>query len=182
MSVSTCQSNELTELERQYVLLTQNGLPIIDKPYHWLAEQLSISVDETLAMTKSFLERGIIRRIAAVPNHYKLGYKFNGMTVWDIDDKQASKFGEAVGKLPFVSHCYLRPRHLPKWNYNLFAMVHGTTAAEIQQYRKQIKQLLTEVLVDRNSDDVNQDNHTKSNDMLTSTKILKKTGLRLKKK
>ena len=182
MLASTCQSNELSELERKFVLLTQNGLPITEKPYHWLAEQLAISVEDTLSMTQSFVERGIIRRIAAVPNHYKLGYKFNGMTVWDIKDSVASEFGEKVGKLPFVSHCYLRPRHLPSWNYNLFAMVHGKTPEEIQQYRSQIKDLLKEVLVERNSNDANQGVVTRSNDMLTSTKILKKTGLRLKQK
>ncbi len=182
MSVSTCQSNELTPLERQYIVLTQNGLPIVEQPFHWLAEQLSLSVEQTLAMTESLKNRGIIRRIAAVPNHYKLGYQFNGMTVWDIDDEHASKFGEMVGQLPFVSHCYLRPRHLPHWRYNLFAMVHGTSADEIQQYRSQIKELLQDVLVTRDRDDVNQGEQLPSNDMLTSTKILKKTGLRLKAK
>ncbi len=181
MSVSTSPSDALTPLERQYILHTQNGLPIVAKPYHWIAEQLDISIEQTLALTKDFQERGIIRRIAAVPNHYKLGYTFNGMTVWDIDDEQASTFGDAVGKLPFVSHCYLRPRHLPSWNYNLFAMVHGKTPEEIQHYRSQIKELLKEVLLTR-EDDVSQSVPIKSNDMLTSTQILKKTGLRLKRK
>lgn len=175
MSVSTYPSEQLSQLERQYILLTQNGMPVVAKPFHWLAEQLEVTVDDVISMTKSFQERGVIRRIAAVPNHYKLGYRFNGMTVWDIDDKQASKFGDAVGKLPFVSHCYLRPRHLPSWNYNLFAMVHGKTPEEIELYRGQIKDLLTDILQDRGT-------KTKSYDMLTSTEILKKTGLRLKKK
>jgi DNA-binding Lrp family transcriptional regulator len=170
----------LTALERQYILLTQNGLPIIEKPYHHIAEQMEIGVEQVLALTNSMLDRGIIRRIAAVPNHYKLGYQFNGMTVWDIDDEQAEKFGDAVGRLPFVSHCYLRPRHLPQWNYNLFAMVHGKKPEEIAKYRGQIKELLKEVLVTRNYDS-GQQSLTQSNDMLTSTAILKKTGLRLKR-
>jgi DNA-binding Lrp family transcriptional regulator len=181
MSAFTSPSDALSPLERRYILLTQNGLPIVAKPYHWIAEQLDIGVEQVLALTKDFQERGVIRRIAAVPNHYKLGYKFNGMTVWDIDDEQASKFGDAVGKLPFVSHCYLRPRHLPRWNYNLFAMVHGKTEQEIQHFRSQIKELLKEVLVSR-EDDVSQSIPTQCNDMLTSTQILKKTGLRLKRK
>jgi len=169
----------LTEQERQYILLTQNGIPIIEKPYHAIAEQMNLSVEQVLTLTKSMQERGIIRRIAAVPNHYKLGYQYNGMTVWDIDDAQAEKLGDAVGRLPFVSHCYLRPRFLPEWNYNLFAMVHGKTPESIAEYRGQIKELLKEILVTRNHD-TGQNSITKSNDMLTSTAILKKTGLRLK--
>lgn len=176
----TKEKPSLTALERQYILLTQNGLPIIEEPYHAIAKEMDISVKQVLALTNDMLDRGIIRRIAAVPNHYKLGYQFNGMTVWDIDDEQAEKFGDAVGRLPFVSHCYLRPRHLPQWNYNLFAMVHGKTPESIAKYRGQIKELLKEVLVTRNNDS-GQQILTQSNDMLTSTAILKKTGLRLKK-
>jgi len=186
-SPTASKKPELSELERKYILLTQNGLPLIPKPYDWLAKELAISVEQVLAMTNDFLARGVIRRIAAVPNHYKLGYKFNGMTVWDVKDEHASKFGDAVGKLPFVSHCYLRPRHLPHWNYNLFAMVHGKTPEEIDQYRDQIKDLLADVLQDRCNEN-NQDKseakpeiNCKTNDMLISTQILKKTGLRLKK-
>ncbi|MGB1262182.1 MAG: Lrp/AsnC family transcriptional regulator [Cognaticolwellia sp.] len=170
----------LSPLERQYVLLTQSGLPIIAQPYHWLADQLSLNVDEVLAMTKDLKARGIIRRIAAVPNHYKLGYRYNGMTVWDVQDQHVSEMGKAVGRLPFVSHCYLRPRHLPRWNFNLFAMVHGKTQQEVQQYRTQIKDLLINVLQQRN-DDPDQGEKFKTNDILISTEILKKTGLRLKR-
>ena len=180
MSVSICQSSELTLLERQYILATQNGLPIVERPYDVIADKLNISVEQVLSLTKDLQQRGIIRRIAAVPNHYKIGYKFNGMTVWDVDDDKIQEFGQRVGNLPFVSHCYQRPRHLPHWNYNLFAMVHGKNQQEIQEFRSQIKELLNDVLVQRNHDS-GQGNPSKSNDMLTSTQILKKTGLRLKK-
>ena len=200
MSDSICQSNArkakqqthknppLSALERQYILLTQDGLPLVAEPYHVLAQQLEISVAQVLAMTNDLLARGVIRRIAAVPNHYKLGYRYNGMTVWDVRDDVAQKFGEAVGKLDFVSHCYLRPRHLPQWNYNLFAMVHGRSESDIQHYREQIKHLLSEVLQNHQQDEnlssldnASSNNGLKSNDMLTTTRILKKTGLRLKK-
>lgn len=162
---------ELTDLERQYILLTQKGLPIIAQPYHWLAEQLSInmdaeiSVEEVLTLTRDLKARGVIRRIAAVPNHYKLGYNQNGMTVWDVEDRHASRLGKIIGALPFVSHCYLRPRHLPTWSFNLFAMVHGKTPEDINYYRQQIENILASSLREHN--------------MLKSTKILKKTGLRL---
>jgi siroheme decarboxylase len=165
--------DQLSALERKYIVLTQKGLPLSAKPYHWLAKQLAITVEQTLAMTNDLLERGIIRRIAAVPDHYKIGYVFNGMTTWDVADDKALEFGEKVGDLPFVSHCYLRPRHLPLWNYNLFAMIHAKDELQLKKYQMQIKSLLVDVL---------QHHQGKSHDVLTSTKILKKTGLRLKSK
>jgi len=82
---------------------------------------------------KSMQDSGVIRRIAAVPNHYSLGYKANGMPVWDVPDERVSELGQKVGQLDFVSHCYHRPRYLPEWPYNLFAMVHAHNRDEASQ-------------------------------------------------
>ena len=58
-------------------------------------------------------QHGIIRYIGAVPNHYKLGYRFNKMTVWNIPDEIIDELGQKIGQLDFVSHCYHRPRQCP---------------------------------------------------------------------
>jgi hypothetical protein len=73
-----------------------------------------------------------------------------------------------VGALDFVSHCYLRPRALPDWPYNLFAMVHGRDRTEVENKRARIATLLGLAC--------------RSSDVLYSTRILKKTGLRLAQK
>jgi DNA-binding Lrp family transcriptional regulator len=87
------------------------------------------------------------------------------MTVWDVDDEWVDSLGQQVAELPFVSHCYQRPRHLPDWPYNLFAMVHGKTAEEAEQQVALIANLLG--------------SSAREHSVLYSTKILKKTGLRL---
>ena len=108
---------------------------------------------------------GLLGRIAAVPNHYAIGYRANGMTVWDVDDAVVDALGEQVGALPFVSHCYRRPRHPPRWTYNLFAMVHGRTRADTDAQVAAIAAVLG--------------THCRAHDVLYSTRLLKKTGLRL---
>ena len=45
------------------------------------------------------LAAGVIRRIGAVPNHYALGYRANGMSVWDVEDARLPELGPAVGAL-----------------------------------------------------------------------------------
>lgn len=174
MSVSTFPSEQsadtnyqLCATDRQLILATQAGLPLTADPWATLGEQLGIRADEVLARFQRMRDAGVLRRVAAVPDHYKLGYRFNGMTVWDIDDKAVSTMGQRVGELPFVSHCYRRPRHQPWWTYNLFAMVHGTSRQEVEDKASQIKDLLGETC----------SGHT----ILYSSAILKKTGLRLKK-
>ena len=71
-----------------------------------------------------------------------------------------------MGALDFVTHGYRRPRHLPDWPYNLVAMVHGKTRDEVFEKVAKISDLL---------DDADQ-----GHEVLFSTKILKKTGLRIK--
>ncbi len=155
----------LTALERQLIQLTQAGLPLVAEPYVLLAEQLGVSVEEVMHALQRMQATGIIRRIGVVPNHYKLGYRYNGMTVWDVDDDLIDVLGAQVGQLAFVSHCYHRPRHLPDWPYNLFAMIHAKTDAVAQQQVAQIAQLLGV--------------HQRAHEVLYSTRILKKTGLRI---
>lgn len=159
---------ELTPKEVQQALelvrLTAAGLPLVDDPWAWIASQMKLDIDDTLQLLRRLQCCSAIRRIAAVPNHYRLGYLHNGMTVWDVCDAQVDRLGALLSSQAFVSHCYRRPRRTD-WRYNLFAMVHGRSASEIDQYRQQLRALLGTA--------------NKADEMLVSSAILKKTGLRL---
>jgi DNA-binding Lrp family transcriptional regulator len=159
--------DDWTQLDRQIILATQPGLPMVAEPYRQIADQLNIDVELVKKRLKKMRENGQIRRIGIVPNHYKLGYVANGMSVWDIPDELIQTLGDAVGKLDFVSHCYHRPRFLPDWPYNLFAMVHGHDRDEVLEKVEQIANLLGK--------------NSRAHDVLFSTRILKKTGLRIGK-
>lgn len=156
---------ELDAIDRQLIVLTQSGLPLIERPYHRLAEQLSVTADQVMQRLRVMQEHGVIRRIGAVPNHYKLGYGFNGMTVWDVEDEMIDVLGASVAELPFVSHCYQRPRHLPDWPYNLFAMIHAKTEQDANRQIQKVAELLA--------------GQVRSHQVLYSSRILKKTGLRI---
>ncbi len=155
----------LDDTDRKIISVTQSGLSIEQEPYKKVANNIGISQDEVLQRLKQLLSCGIIRRIGAVPNHYKLGLTANGMTVWDVGDSKVSELGNIIGQLDFVSHSYQRPRHLPIWRYNMFAMVHGSNKDEVNEKVKQIENLLGK--------------NCKAHETLFSTAILKKTGLRL---
>lgn len=159
--------NNYQELDHQIVLATQAGLPLDPQPYHRIAEQLGVDASLVQERMKRMLENGHIRRIAAIPNHYKLGVVANGMSVWNVPDTFVDKLGEKIGNLDYVSHCYRRPRNLPEWPYNLFAMVHGKNRDEVRQQVEDIATILGD------SD--------QGHEILFSTRILKKTGMRFKK-
>jgi len=169
MSEALIQSEvfSIDSIDRKIIQATQTGLPLVPRPYHAIAEGLGLMVTDVIQRMKLMQEQGVIRRIAAVPNHYALGYKGNGMTVWDVPSKKIHELGAKVGALDFVSHCYHRPRFLPDWPYNLFAMVHAYSREEAL------------LLVDGIAKLLGKDDH--GHDVLFSKKILKKTGFRILK-
>lgn len=157
----------MNTIDRRLIEATQAGLPLIPAPYAAIADKLGLKEAEVMARLSAMQDSGVIRRIAVAPNHYALGMVANGMTVWDVENADSVRLGEQVGALDFVSHCYLRPRALPDWPYNLFAMVHGADRNEVAVKRSEIRDLLSDAL--------------RQDDILYSTRILKKTGLRLGK-
>jgi len=159
------ETSVLDDGERRLIAATQAGLPLCTRPYEALARMLGVSEEKILAQLARMIDDGAIRRIAAVPNHYALGYRANGMSVWDVEDDDAEGVGREIGDLPFVSHCYLRPRHPPEWPYNLFAMVHGHCRQEVETK--------VSIIADRLG------TKQRAHDVLYSKRILKKTGLRL---
>ena len=155
----------LDAVDRALIKATQAGLPLVDRPFAAIAREIGASEREVMNRLERMQVAGAIRRIAAIPNHYALGYRANGMSVWDVDDETVDRLGRKVGALAFVSHCYRRPRRLPDWRYNLFAMVHGRSRDEVEAKVGEIKTLLGDGL--------------HAHEVLYSTAILKKTGLRL---
>ncbi len=158
-------SLQLDAIDRALIVATQGGLPLVARPYQAIGEQVGIAGDEVIRRLQAMLDSGIIRRIGAVPNHYAIGWTANGMTVWDVVDERVDELGARVGALDFVTHCYRRPRALPDWPYNLFAMVHGASRMEVTEKAAEIAALLG--------------SNCRASEVLFSTRILKKTGLRI---
>jgi DNA-binding Lrp family transcriptional regulator len=164
MSSPAARTELFAVIDGALVRALQSGLPRVPRPYHAVAKALGVPPAVAMARIEAMLAAGAIRRIGAVPNHYRLGYVANGMTVWDVDDEAVDALGARVGALPAVSHCYRRPRRLPLWRYNLFAMVHGRDRSEVEAAARGIAGVLGAAV--------------RAHEILYSTRILKKTGLR----
>lgn len=157
---------KLDEIDKKIILHFQEGLEICGRPYFKAAQILDIPEEEVLQRLKALSANGFIRKNAVATNHYKLGYTFNAMSVWEVQPEMMNEVGEMFRELGFVSHCYERPQVLPDWKYNLFAMVHGRNQEEINEKISLMKKSISDKFVQM--------------DLIYSTKILKKTGIRLK--
>jgi len=151
-------------VDRRLIAATQAGLPLRLDPFAQLAQDCHLDEAEVLQRFGDLIAAGIIRRIGAAPNHYKLGLRGNGMTVWNIPDDEVDRIGSLLGGQDFVSHCYQRPRHQPQWPYNLFAMLHGEDRDAVLRKLARLESRLP---------------RSYPHEVLFSSAILKKTGLRL---
>lgn len=157
------------QLARRIIVATQAGLPLVADPWGAVARALGVPAESVLASVADMLARGVIRRIGAVPNHYAIGFTANGMSVWDIDDAAVESVGCLLAGVKSVTHCYRRPRRLPHWPYNLFAMVHGRSRSAVDD---EIAALAHEI-------EARFPGVCRKRDVLYSSRILKKTGLRI---
>ena len=168
-AVEPSDRSTLTPDERDLVVEIQGGLPITETPYADVAAAIDADVEWVVETIERFRREGKVRRVGVIPNHYALGYTENGMTVWDVPEDVLDEVGPVVADLEFVTHCYERPRHAGVWEYNFFAMTHGRTEAESERRVAQVRETMADYW-DVGSDDW---------DTLFSTRILKKTGIRI---
>jgi siroheme decarboxylase len=181
-AVEPSDRKTLTPAERDLVLAVQDGFPVTETPYADVAAEIGAETEWVLETIKRFVSEGKIRRIGVIPNHYALGYTENGMTVWNVPDELVGDVGPSVASLPFVTHCYERPRHEGVWPYNVFAMTHGRSEAESEERIREVRDRMAEFF------DVDEEPSSGVPapeidvggwDTLFSTRILKKTGIRM---
>jgi siroheme decarboxylase len=130
-------ATEPAELERQpyddfdraVIRATQGDMPVIPEPYVPAAAALGVTVDALIEHLHGMVERGLLRRVAAILFHRRAGFSANGMGVWKVPDDQVLEIGPRMAAIRGISHCYQRPTY-EDWPYQLFTMAHGRSKEE----------------------------------------------------
>lgn len=117
-------SVQLSDLEKQVIASIQGDMPIVERPYAGIAEQLGIEEEQLLGILKDLVRRGIIRRFGATLRHQRSGFQSNVMVAWQVDESRIDEVGKIMASFKAVSHCYRRDPTV-EWPYNLYTMVHG---------------------------------------------------------
>jgi siroheme decarboxylase len=115
-----------TDADRDAILILQRDLPLTPAPFDDWAAGAGIAPEALLAQAQTFVDRGYMRRFAAVLNHRKAGFGANGMAVWRVPEERLEEIGPRMAAFRAVSHCYRRPTY-PDWPYTIFTMVHART-------------------------------------------------------
>jgi DNA-binding Lrp family transcriptional regulator len=105
---------EPTELEKQVMAAIQQDIPIAERPYMEMADQLGITENRMIEVLEDLCRRGVIRRFGATLRHQKSGFQANAMTAWQVDEDRIENVGRIMAASPHVSHCYRR-NPAPDW-------------------------------------------------------------------
>ncbi len=128
------------EKNQQIIKFLQGDIPLQSHPLKNLAADLQLPEEEVLERIKDFQARGIMRRWGAVLRHQKAGYAYNAMVAWKVTPETADAAGETMAAFQEISHCYLREVSAA-FGYNLFSMVHGRSAEELERTIERIAQM-----------------------------------------
>lgn len=143
------QAVPLTETDKQAIRVTQNDLPIIERPFGGMCDQLGIDITSLSSWFERMKKNGVLRRYAAILHHRRAGFSANGMGVWRMPEERIEEAGRLAAAVPEVTHCYQR-RCYDAWPYNLYTMIHARSVERCDEIAAALAKTLAPLgLIDR---------------------------------
>jgi DNA-binding Lrp family transcriptional regulator len=122
---------ELSENEKLILLRLQDNLELVEEPFTFLCGE-GMTKENVLKITAELIDKGVIRRIAAVVDYRELGFAANVLFACEVSQERIVSAGKRLARFAIVSHCYERET-FEGWPYNLFAMMHSSSMGQIQR-------------------------------------------------
>lgn len=113
----------LSGLDRARISLACTDIPHTLTPF----KDWGVSTEEL----RDDLAQKRMRRFGAILRHQDAGFAYNAMVCFATH----ADAGTVLAQKPYISHCYERPV-FEGFPYNLYAMMHAQSAAELDQYIK----------------------------------------------
>jgi siroheme decarboxylase len=122
---------EMDKNQKQILSKLQGGLDVTKEPFTFLCSD-GLQGKDVLRIIRQLIDKGVIRRIAAVVDHRKLGFESSVLFACEVPESRVIEAGRSLARFTIVSHCYQR-NTFEGWPYNLFAMMHGRNISRINR-------------------------------------------------
>lgn len=123
--------------DKRLIRILQGNLEICSAFFQAIAKQCELTESEVMAKIQQWLKDGVIRRLAILPRHHRLGYRANAMALWNVSAEEAARLGPILASNGAVTHCYFR-QTFPGFPYGLYAMMHGKSWEDLLQTYEQL--------------------------------------------
>ena len=108
------EARPLDALDRRIVNRLQDGLPICERPYAAVAEELAIGEEDLLARLRELLDAGVLSRFGPLYHAERLGGALT-LAAMAVPEERFDRVAELVNAHPEVAHNYARDHALNMW-------------------------------------------------------------------
>ncbi|WP_051935464.1 Lrp/AsnC family transcriptional regulator [Deinococcus sp. YIM 77859] len=109
----------------------QRDIPIVQRPYRVLAEEVGLTEGEALSILREVKAEGVLRQISAIFDTRTLGYQ-SSLVAAEYDEEQLDAGAEIVSGHPGVSHNYKRNHSFNLW-YTIAVPPESDLEAHVQR-------------------------------------------------
>jgi len=113
----------LTSKELKISRYIQRDIKMTRCPFRQIADQIGMPEEDVLDIIRQMMERGLIRKFAAIVRHREAGFTANAMVVWVVPENHCEQAGQILSTFPEITHCYERSPAF-EGKYNIFSMIH----------------------------------------------------------
>lgn len=104
----------MDDLDRKIINLLQEGFPLTEEPYAYVAKQLGIDESDLLARLKSLLDEKTLSRFGPMYDAAKLGGDFSLVAI-KVPEDRFDEVNEIVNGYEEVAHNYHRDHEFNMW-------------------------------------------------------------------
>lgn len=134
---STTELAELSELDKQLINLLQRGLPVAERPFLAIAEQLNSSEDEVLERLNHLMASRVLTRFGPMFDAVCLGGAFT-LAALAVPEDRFEAVAAQVNSFDEVAHNYRRTH-----DFNMWFVVGAESEAEVNQVISSIEKTTT---------------------------------------
>jgi DNA-binding Lrp family transcriptional regulator len=108
----------MTDQEKALARLIQADIPMEKRPFETMGKAVGLTGKDVLALIRQWKEQGLLRKVAVIVRHQRVGYTQNAMVLWSVPEEDCETAGTFFAAFPEITHCYERTP--PEGRYNLF--------------------------------------------------------------
>jgi len=125
---------KFTAFERKLLNRIQAGLPLEDRPFGKIAEELGTTEERVISTIRSLKARRIIRRLGGIFSSRRLGYSTT-LVVGAVPERRLKRALRIINGYDEVTHNYLRECRYNVW-FTIIAPSKRRTADIIREIRR----------------------------------------------
>ena len=122
----------MNDSHRKVLDVIQSKLPVTERPWAAVGDQVGLTEEEVMAAVAELRDGGVIRRIGAIFDSFRLGYRTTLCAI-AVPEDRVEEVAALISAYPNVTHNYLREDR-----YNVWFTLHAPSSERIVEILDEI--------------------------------------------